>query len=138
MRRKGGGTTGVAQGTVCNGQYTGTAVMASGDGSGWGSSSGCENQGSCARQGATMDTGDSSSGKERTAGAMAAVTEGSVVVRALLVRIGSCRRWCGSVRQGTVEAQGSATVGSGSGWCRRLLWLRLRQRLGRGGDGVTK
>ena len=35
------------------------AVIASGDGSSWGSNSGCENQGSCARQGATMDTGDS-------------------------------------------------------------------------------
>ena len=34
-----------------------------------------------------------------------------------LVRTGSFRQWCGSVRQGTVEAQGSATVGSGSGWC---------------------
>ena len=96
----------MAQGTVCNGQYIGTAVMASGDGSGWGSSSGCKNQGSCARQGATVDTGDSGSGKERTVVAKAAVSQGLVV--------------------------------QGTGWRRRWLLLRLRQRLGRGGDGVTK
>ena len=35
-------------------QYTGTAVMASGDGSDWGSSSGSENQGSRARQGSSV------------------------------------------------------------------------------------
>ena len=70
----------MAQWTVCNGQYIGTAVLASGDSSGWGSSSGCENQGSCARKGAT--TGDSGSGKERTAVAKAAVSQGSVVIRA--------------------------------------------------------
>ena len=81
MRIRGSGTTGVAQGTVCNAQYTGTAVKASGDGSGWGSSSGCENQGSCVRQGATVDTGDSGSGKEWTAVAKAAVTQSSVVMR---------------------------------------------------------
>ena len=45
-----------------------------------------------------------------SAEAMAAVTEGSVVVRAGLVQTGSCRRWCGSVRQGTEEAQGSPTA----------------------------
>ena len=72
----------MAQGTVCNSQYTGTAVMASDDGSGWGSSSGCENQGSCVLQGATVDTGDSGSGKERTTVAKAAVSQGSVVMRA--------------------------------------------------------
>ena len=44
----------MAQGTVCNAQYTGMAVMASGDGSGWGSSSGCENQGSRAGQGSSL------------------------------------------------------------------------------------
>ena len=44
----------MAQGTVCSSQYTDTAVMASGDGSGWGSSSGCENQGSRARQGSSV------------------------------------------------------------------------------------
>ena len=49
MRRKSGGTTGVAQGTMCSDQYTGTDVIASGDGSGWGSNSGCENQGSRTR-----------------------------------------------------------------------------------------
>ena len=48
------------------------------------------------------------------AGATAAVTEGSVVVRARLARTGSCRRWCGSVRKGTVEVQGSATVVAGA------------------------
>ena len=32
------------------------------------------------------------------------------MVRARLVRTGSCRRWCGSVRQGIVDAQGSATA----------------------------
>ena len=32
------------------------------------------------------------------------------MVRALVVRTGSCRRWCGSVKQGTVEVQGSATA----------------------------
>ena len=66
----------MAQRTVCSAQNTDTAVKASGDGSGWGSSSSCENQGSCARQGATVDTGDSGSGKERTAVAKAAVTQG--------------------------------------------------------------
>ena len=49
-------------------------MKTSSDGSGWGSSSGCVNQGSCARQGANMDTGDSGCGKE-------AVTQGSCVVR---------------------------------------------------------
>ena len=32
------------------------------------------------------------------------------MVRALLVRTGSCRGWCGSVRQSTVDVQGSATA----------------------------
>ena len=32
--------------------------MASGDGSDWGSSSGCENQGSCASKGEAVDAGD--------------------------------------------------------------------------------
>ena len=32
------------------------------------------------------------------------------MVRALLVQTGSFRRWCGSVRQGTVDVQGSATA----------------------------
>ena len=54
------------------------------------------------------------SGSERTVGATAAVIEGSVVVRAWLVRTGSCRRWCGSVRQGIVEVQGSATAAAGA------------------------
>ena len=44
----------MAQGTVCSDQYTGTAVIDSGDGSGWGSNSGCENQGSRARQGSSV------------------------------------------------------------------------------------
>ena len=40
------------------------------------------------------------------------------MVRARLVRTGSCRRWCGSVRQGTVEAQGSATAAAEAVKCR--------------------
>ena len=44
----------MAQGTVCSDQYTSTTVMASGDGSGWGSNLGCENQGSRARQGSSV------------------------------------------------------------------------------------
>ena len=44
----------MAQGTVRSDQYTGTAVMASGDGLGWGSNSGCENQSSCAQQGSSV------------------------------------------------------------------------------------
>ena len=51
-----------------------------------------------------------SGGNDGSTRATAAVTQGSVVVRALLVRTGSCRRWCGSVRQGTVDVQGSATA----------------------------
>ena len=39
---------------MCSGQYTGTTVIASGDGSGWGSNSGCENQGSRAWQGSSV------------------------------------------------------------------------------------
>ena len=42
------------KGTRCSDQCTDTAVIASGDGSGWGSNSGCENQGSCARQGSSI------------------------------------------------------------------------------------
>ena len=49
-------------------------------------------------------------GSDDSAGVTVAVAQGSVVVRALLVRTGSCRRWCGSVRQGTVDVQGSATA----------------------------
>ena len=45
------------QGTTCSDQYTDTAVIASGDGSGWGSNSSCENQGSRARQGAQSGLG---------------------------------------------------------------------------------
>ena len=37
----------MAQWPVCSAQNTDTDVKASSDGSGWGSSSGCENQGSC-------------------------------------------------------------------------------------------
>ena len=51
-----------------------------------------------------------SGGNDGSVGATAVVTQGSVVVRALLVRTGSCRRWCGSVRHGTVDVQGSATA----------------------------
>ena len=42
------------------------------------------------------------------AGATGAVAQRSVVVRARLVRIESCRRWCGSVRQGTATAAAEA------------------------------
>ena len=42
---------------MCSDQYTGTTVIASGDGSGWGSNSGCKNQGSHARQGAQSGLG---------------------------------------------------------------------------------
>ena len=72
----------MAQWPVCSVQNTDTDVKACSDGSG------CENQGSCARQGATMDTGDNGCGKERTAVAKAAVTQGSCVVCAQLVRTG--------------------------------------------------
>ena len=51
-----------------------------------------------------------SGGNDSLAGATAAVTQASIVVRALLVLTGSCRWWCGSVRQGTVDVQGSATA----------------------------
>ena len=53
-------------------------------------------------------------GSDGSAGVTAAVTQGSVVVRVRLVRRGSCRRWCNSVRQGTVEVQGSATAAAGA------------------------
>ena len=49
-------------------------------------------------------------GSDGSAGATEAVTQSSVVVRALLVQTGSCQRWCGSVRQGIVEVQGSTTA----------------------------
>ena len=108
----------MAQWPVCSAQNTDTDVKASSDGSGWGSSLGCENQGSCARQGATMDTGDSGCGKERTAVAKAAVTQGSCVVCGQLVRTGH-RGWQGSatVAAGAQcsEAQGTAEAGRGNG-----------------------
>ena len=53
-------------------------------------------------------------GSDGSTGATAAVTRGSVVVRARLVRTGSCRRWCGSVRHGIVEVQGSDTAAAGA------------------------
>ena len=56
----------MAQWPVCSAQNTDTDMKASSDGSGWGSSSGFENQGSYTRQGATMDTGNNGCGKERT------------------------------------------------------------------------
>ena len=80
----------MAQWPVCKAQNTDTNMKASSDGSGWGSSSGCESQSSCARQGATMDIGDSGCGKERTA-----VAKGSCVVCALMVRTGY-HGWKGS------------------------------------------
>ena len=43
-------------------------------------------------------------GSEQMAGATGAVAQRSVVVRARLVQTESCRRWCGSIRQGTAMA----------------------------------
>ena len=77
-------------------------------------------QGLCARQGATMDTSDSGCGKEWTVVAKAAVTQGSCVVCAQLVRTGQ-RGWQGSatVAAGTrgSEAQGTAEAGRGNEMC---------------------
>ena len=84
----------MAQWPVYSAQNTDTDVKASSDGSGW------ENQGSCARQGATMDTGDSGCGKERTA-----VTQGSCVVCAQLVRTGNSG-WKGSATVAVTRRQG--------------------------------
>ena len=111
----------MAQWPVYSDQNTNTDVKASKDGSGWGSSSGCENQGSCARQGATMDTGDSCCGKELKAVAKAAVTQGSCVVCAQLVRIGHSG-WQGSatVAAGAMAqagAQGTVEAGRGNERC---------------------
>ena len=64
----------MAQWPVYSAQNTDTDVKASSDGSGW------KNQGSCARQGATMDIGGSGCGKEQTT-----MTQGSCVVCAQLV-----------------------------------------------------
>ena len=83
-------------------------MIASGDGSSWGSNSGCENQGSCARQGATMDTGDNGCGKERTA-----VTQGSCVVCAQLVRTGHSG-WKGSATVAVSRRQGRLCWSYGS------------------------
>ena len=44
------------------------------------------------------------------AGATGAAAQRSVVVRARLVRTESCRRWCGSVRQGTATAAAEARM----------------------------
>ena len=78
-------------------------------------------------------------GSDGSAGATAAVTQGSVVVRARLVRTGSCRRWCGSVRQGTVEVQGSDTAAAGAMVQAGALAVALvtLRRLGRGGDDTN-
>ena len=95
----------MAQGTVCNGQYTGTAVMASGDGSGWGSSSGCENQGSCARQGPTVDTGDSGCGK---GGSVPGLSRNARTAMCGSVRAQSCRP--------LASAGGGSGYGSGKDW----------------------
>ena len=108
----------MAHGTVYNGQYTGTAVMASGDGSGWGSSSGCENQGSCARQGATVDTGDSGRGRLWTAVAKVAVSQGLVVMRARQCvaqsELSRARHW---LAQEVALATDQAKTGEGRSWC---------------------
>ena len=55
-----------------------------------------------------------SGGNDGSVGATAAVTQGSVVVRTLLVRTGSCRRWCGSVRQGSATAAAEVVVQAGA------------------------
>ena len=52
--------------------------MASGDGSDWGSSSGCENQGSRTRQGEAVDAGDDDNDGSGLRLARAAVAQGSV------------------------------------------------------------
>ena len=52
--------------------------MANGDGSDWGSSSDCENQGSRARQGEAVDTGDDDNDESGLRLARAAVAQGSV------------------------------------------------------------
>ena len=44
------------------------------------------------------------------AGETGAVAQRSVVVRARLVRTESCRRWCGSIRQGTSTAAAEARM----------------------------
>ena len=108
----------MAQGTVCNGQYTGTTMMASGDGSSWGSSSGCENQVSCARQGATVDTGDSGSGKERMAVAKAAMSQGSIVMcaRQCVAQSGLSRAGHWLARE-VALATAQAKTGEGRRWC---------------------
>ena len=93
----------MAEWPVCSAQNINTDVKASSDGLGRGSSSGCENQGSCARQGATMDTGDSGYGKERTA-----VAQSSCVVCAQLVRTGYSSRQCSA----TVVAGAMAQAGA--------------------------
>ena len=105
----------MAQWPVYSAQNTDTDVKASSDGSGW------ENQGSCARQGATMDTGDSGCGKERTA-----VTKGSYVVCAQLVRTGHSG-WKGSATVAVTRRQG------------RLCWSydgSDQECTGRGSNGV--
>ena len=83
---------------VCSAQAVGMAI-------GSGSNSGCENQGSLARQCTTMDTGDSGCGKERTAVAKAAVTQGSCVVCAQLVQTGYSG-WKGSATVAVNRRQG--------------------------------
>ena len=110
----------MAQWLVCSAQNTDTDVKASSYGSGWG------NQGSCARQGATMDTGDIGCGKERTTVAKAAVTQGSCVVCAQLVRTrhsgwqGSATVAAGAMAQAGAqgsEAQGTTEAGRGNERC---------------------
>ena len=78
-------------------------------------------------------------GSDGSAGATAAVTQGSVVVRAWLVRTGSFRSWCGSVRQGIVEVQGSDTAVARAMVQARALAgaLVTLRRLGRGGDDTN-
>ena len=60
--------------------------MASGDGSDWGSSSGCENQGSRELQGEAVDAGEDENDGSGLWLARAAVAQGSVVVCARLMQ----------------------------------------------------
>ena len=80
-------------------------MIASGDGSDWGSSSGCENQGSCARQGATVDTGDSGSGK---GGSVPGHSRNARAAVRGSIRAQSCRALAG--------AGGGSGYGSGKDW----------------------
>ena len=85
-----------------------------------------------------------------SAGAKAAVTQGSVVVRA--AGAGSSDPGLGRGCRTAGASSSGGSVVQGTGWCQRWLWLRwrqgersvgprqgwLRKRLGKGGDGVNE